>query len=147
MAENKTSKNMEIFAKYLEDNQEVAQRYAAMTPAEKKEFEENFFKQARVERLNQLNRGRNSDEWQLTLDNINMNVLTAMNKAPANLAKMPPQKRRDTIDTILDSFTPEENSQFLTLSNQAKKTAFGKLSAQKTGCHGTKTGRTYQPDR
>lgn len=121
MAENKTSKNMEIFAKYLEDNQEVAQRYAAMTPAEKKEFEENFFKQARVERLNQLNRGRNSDEWQLTLDNINMNVLTAMNKAPANLAKMPPQKRRDTIDTILDSFTPEENSQFLTLSNQAKK--------------------------
>ena len=40
MAENKTSKNMEIFAKYLEDNQEVAQRYAAMTPAEKKEFEE-----------------------------------------------------------------------------------------------------------
>ena len=101
MAENKTSKNMEIFAKYLEDNQEVAQRYAAMTPAEKKEFEENFFKQARVERLNQLNRGRNSDEWQLTLDNINMNVLTAMNKAPANLAKMPPQKRRDTIDTIL----------------------------------------------
>ncbi|MEI3544798.1 MAG: hypothetical protein V8R23_00735 [Alphaproteobacteria bacterium] len=42
MAENKTSKNMEIFAKYLEDNQEVAQRYAAMTPAEKKEFEENF---------------------------------------------------------------------------------------------------------
>ena len=44
MAENKTSKNMEIFAKYLEDNQEVAQRYAAMTPAEKKEFEENFFK-------------------------------------------------------------------------------------------------------
>lgn len=112
---------MEIFAKYLEDNQEVAQRYAAMTPAEKKEFEENFFKQARVERLNQLNRGRNSDEWQLTLDNINMNVLTAMNKAPANLAKMPPQKRRDTIDTILDSFTPEENSQFLTLSNQAKK--------------------------
>lgn len=120
MAENKTSKNMEIFAKYLEDNQEVAQRYAAMTPAEKKEFEENFFKQARVERLNQLNRGRNSDEWQLTLDNINMNVLTAMNKAPANLAKMPPQKRRDTIDTILDSFTPEENSQFLTLSNQAK---------------------------
>ena len=40
MAENKTSKNMEIFAKYLKDNQEVAQRYAAMTPAEKKEFEE-----------------------------------------------------------------------------------------------------------
>ena len=122
MAENKTSKNMEIFAKYLEDNQEVAQRYAAMTPAEKKEFEENFFKQARVERLNQLNRGRNSDEWQLTLDNINMNVLTAMNKAPANLAKMPPQKRRDTIDTILDSFTPEENSQFLTLSNPVSYT-------------------------
>ena len=147
MAENKTSKNMEIFAKYLEDNQEVAQRYAAMTPAEKKEFEENFFKQARVERLNQLNRGRNSDEWQLTLDNINMNVLTAMNKAPANLAKMPPQKRRDTIDTILDSFTPEENSQFLTLSNQAKKQLLENFPPQKTGCHGTKTGRTYQPDR
>ena len=142
MAENKTSKNMEIFAKYLEDNQEVAQRYAAMTPAEKKEFEENFFKQARVERLNQLNRGRNSDEWQLTLDNINMNVLTAMNKAPANLAKMPPQKRRDTIDTILDSFTPVSHTQ-----KSGQKTAFGKLSAQKTGCHGTKTGRTYQPDR
>ena len=38
MAENKTSKNMEIFAKYLEDNQEVAQRDSAMTPAEKKEL-------------------------------------------------------------------------------------------------------------
>ena len=130
MAENKTSKNMEIFAKYLEDNQEVAQRYAAMTPAEKKEFEENFFKQARVERLNQLNRGRNSDEWQLTLDNINMNVLT------------PGHHRYDFRQLYSRRKQPVSHAQ-----QSGQKTAFGKLSAQKTGCHGTKTGRTYQPDR
>ena len=35
---------MAVFEKYLEDNQEVAKRYAAMTPAEKTEFENNFFK-------------------------------------------------------------------------------------------------------
>ena len=146
MAENKTSKNMEIFAKYLEDNQEVAQRYAAMTPAEKKEFEENFFKQARVERLNQLNRGRNSDEWQLTLDNINMNVLTAMNKAGQSgknaAAETPGHHRYDFRQLYSRRKQPVSHAQ-----QSGQKTAFGKLSAQKTGCHGTKTGRTYQPDR
>lgn len=121
MAENITSQNMEIFTKYLEDNQEVAQQYAAMTPAEKNAFREKFFKQAKIEKVEQLNRGRNSDEWQLAIDNINLNVLAALNKVPANIAKMTPQKRRETIDNTMNALTPEENSQFIMLSNQAKK--------------------------
>lgn len=121
MANSKASRNMEAFTKYLEDNQETAKRYSMMTPAEKKEFEDQFFKTMRQEKIDVLNRGRNSDEWQLAIDNININVLAALNKAPANLAKMTPQKRRAAIDNAMNALTPEENSQFIMLSNQAKK--------------------------
>ena len=122
MAENKVStQNMELLSKYFELNPEVKKQFDAMTPAEKQAFQEKFFRELKMERVQSLHRGRNSDEWQLTIDNLNIQVLQAMNKAPANLAKMPPKKRRETIEKILNSFTVEENSQFIQLSNQAKK--------------------------
>ena len=122
MAENNsTNQNMELLSKYFELNPEVKKQFDAMTPAEKQAFQEKFFRELKMERVQELHRGRNSDEWQLTIDNLNIQVLQAMGKAPANLAKMPPKKRRETIEKILNSFTVEENSQFIQLSNQAKK--------------------------
>lgn len=122
MAENNsTNQNMELLSKYFELNPEIKKQFDAMTPAEKQAFQEKFFRELKMERVQELHRGRNSDEWQLTIDALNMQVLQAMNKAPTNLAKMPPKKRRETIEKILNSFTVEENSQFIQLSNQAKK--------------------------
>lgn len=122
MAENNsTNQNMELLSKYFELNPEVKKQFDAMTPAEKQAFQEKFFRELKMERVQELHRGRNSDEWQLTIDNLNIQVLQAMGKAPANLAKMPPKKRRETIEKILNSFTVEENSQFIQLSNQTKK--------------------------
>ena len=122
MVENKTtSQNMDILNKYFETHPEIKTRYDAMSPAEKDAFRKNFFKDLKIERLQELHRGRNSDEWQLTIDALNMQVLQAMNKAPAKLAQMPPKKRRETIEQTLNSLTVEENSQFIQLSNQAKK--------------------------
>ena len=121
MADKNTTHNMELLEKYFELNPEVKKQFDAMTPAEKSAFQEKFFNEIKTERLQELHRGRNSDEWQLTIDNLNIQVLQAMGKAPANLAKMPPKKRRETIEKTLNSFSVDENAQFIQLSNQAKK--------------------------
>ena len=122
MAENKhTTQDMELLSKYFELHPEIKKQFDAMTPAEKSSFQEKFFRELKMERVQELHRGRNSDEWQLTIDALNMQVLQAMNKAPAKLAKMPPKKRRETIEKTLNSLTVEENAQFIQLSNQAKK--------------------------
>ncbi len=122
MAEkNNSAQNEEILKTYFELNPEIKKQFDAMSPGEKSAFREKFFKDMKTERVKELHRGRNSDEWQQAIDELNVRVLQAMNKAPANLAKMPPKKRRETIEQTLNSFTPEENAKFIAVSNQAKK--------------------------
>ena len=122
MAEkNNSAQNEEILKTYFELNPEIKKQFDAMSPGEKSAFREKFFKDLKTERVKELHRGRNSDEWQQAIDELNVRVLQAMNKAPANLAKMPPKKRRETIEQTLNSFTPEENAKFIAVSNQAKK--------------------------
>ena len=135
MADNQTNKNMAVFEKYLEDNQEVAKRYAAMTPAEKTEFENNFFKrldQMQQEKLNSHQPGYNSDEWQQLingdntqflqqqnfLQGVDIVTLNSMGKLPANFANLSPEAKARTTEELKAALTPEER---LTFYNEEKK--------------------------
>ncbi len=135
MADNQTNKNMAVFEKYLEDNQEVAKRYAAMTPAEKTEFENNFFKRLdkiQQEKLNSHQPGYNSDEWQQLingdntqflqqqnfLQGVDIVTLNSMGKLPANFANLSPEAKARTTEELKAALTPEER---LTFYNEEKK--------------------------
>ena len=135
MTDNQTNKNMVVFEKYLEDNQEVAKRYAAMTPAEKTEFENNFFKRLdkiQQEKLNSHQPGYNSDEWQQLingdntqflqqqnfLQGVDIVTLNSMGKLPANFANLSPEAKARTTEELKAALTPEER---LTFYNEEKK--------------------------
>lgn len=135
MTDNQTNKNMAVFEKYLEDNQEVAKRYAAMTPAEKTEFENNFFKRLdkiQQEKLNSHQPGYNSDEWQQLingdntqflqqqnfLQGVDIVTLNSMGKLPANFANLSPEAKARTTEELKAALTPEER---LTFYNEEKK--------------------------
>lgn len=122
MTDNKTQTN-EVFTKYLETNPEIQKRYANMTPAEKEDFKRQYLesKSGDQKKKNELLRGRNSDEWQNTIDAINEAILKGMQKLPDDFDQQSPEQKRETVNQQMDALTPEENVQFIEQTNQAKK--------------------------
>ena len=135
MADNKENKNRAVFEKYLEENKEAAKRYAAMTPAEKTEFEDNFFKrfeQIQKEKSSQRQEGFTSDEWQQLLNGDNTRflqeqnflqgvdivTLDSMGKLPSDFANLSPEEKAKKVEEIKAALTPEER---LTFNGEEKK--------------------------
>lgn len=135
MADNKENKNRAVFKKYLEENKEAAKRYAAMTPAEKTEFEDNFFKrfeQIQKEKSSQRQEGFTSDEWQQLLNGDNTRflqeqnflqgvdivTLDSMGKLPSDFANLSPEEKAKKVEEIKAALTPEER---LTFNGEEKK--------------------------
>lgn len=122
MADTQNYSN-QAFTRYLETNPEIQKRYANMTPAEKEDFKRQYLenKGRDSNKKNELLRGRNSDEWQNTIDAINEAILQGMQKLPDDFDQQSPEQKRETVIQQLDSLSPEENVQFIEQSNQAKK--------------------------
>jgi len=132
MADNQISQNRAVFEKYLEEHKDIAKKYAAMTPAEKKGFEDKFFKEMQGEKTNQLKSGHTSDEWQQLingdntrflqqqnfLQGVDIVTLDSMGKLPSDFANLSPEEKAGKVDEIKANLTPEDRLKF---NNEEKK--------------------------